>query len=89
MQIGPAGIPGDTELRSYELLTKRGTYAHIQNTGSDKSRFEAGKQWTHGPRYTYTFVQPNGSQLQHIAQYLAEGKIKLFAAKTLPLPEAR
>lgn len=80
---------GDTELRSYEVLTKAGTYAHIQNSGTDKQRFEAGKQWTHGPKYTYTVVQPNGSQLGQIAQYLADGKIKPIISKVVPLKDAR
>ena len=34
-------------------------------------------------------LKPNGSQLQHIAQYLAEGKVRIFAAKVLPLQAAR
>jgi NADPH:quinone reductase-like Zn-dependent oxidoreductase len=41
-----------------------------------------------GPSYGVTAVSPNGSQLQHIADLIADGKVKPILDRTYTLEEA-
>lgn len=81
-----------------ELLQKllsvtkpNGHLSHIMNAGTDQEvlaaankRHEEGK----GPSVGTILVQPNGEQLQEIAELIAAGKVKLEVALSLPLEEA-
>ncbi|WIA42334.1 hypothetical protein OEZ86_008346 [Tetradesmus obliquus] len=72
------------------VLKPTGHYSHIQNLGTDpavvqrlRQQHEAGK----GPSISHIFVTPNGAQLEHVLQLMADGKVKLEVAKVFPLSE--
>jgi NADPH:quinone reductase-like Zn-dependent oxidoreductase len=76
-------IGGDTQKRSWKVLTKGGI---LVSTISPPSQEEAAK---HGARAGYVFVQPNASQLSEIAKLVDSGKLKPVVETVLPLSEAR
>ncbi|KIZ04980.1 putative quinone-oxidoreductase, chloroplastic [Monoraphidium neglectum] len=68
-----------------------GFFSHIHNAGTDNEVLDAAKA-AHaagkGPAVAATLVQPNGAQLQEIADLVAAGKVKLEVALSLPLEDA-
>ncbi|KIZ04982.1 putative Quinone-oxidoreductase [Monoraphidium neglectum] len=87
----------DTMGTRSELLQKllsvtkpTGHYSHILNGGTDNVALDAAKaahKASKGPAVGNTLVQPNGAQLQEIANLIAAGKVKLEVALSLPLAE--
>ncbi len=82
-------LPGETELKSYNVLKKGGTFAHISNSGSDPARIEKGKKGEYPFNYTLTIVHPDAEQLATLTKYIEAGQIKVIVDRVLPLEKAR
>lgn len=82
-------MAGETELKSFNVLKKTGTLAHIFNTGTDMQRVEKGKKGEFPFNYTLTVVQPNAEQLSTVTKYIEASKIKVIIDRVLPLEKAR
>ncbi|CAK0787537.1 hypothetical protein CVIRNUC_010757 [Coccomyxa viridis] len=83
-------IGGEVENKSYTVLAPGGTYAHIYNEKTNpKNAEEAKAKWTEGRKYTLTLVQPNGAQLEIIAGYMEQGKVRLLVEKEYTLEQIR
>jgi NADPH:quinone reductase-like Zn-dependent oxidoreductase len=69
-----------------KCLKEGGIVSEIMNRGSQASKVVgAGGS---GKRFATTLIQPSGEQLQHLAQLIDAGKLKIQIAKTLPLEQA-
>lgn len=85
-------VGGEEGEKAYGLLSKEGYYAHILNSGTSqdflKTIGEAAAAGS-GPRTGTTLVAPNGAQLEEIAGFISEGKVKPVVSQTVPLePDA-
>lgn len=81
---------GDDEIKSLRLLPRNGHYMNILNSGWMTKFGKPGfviamgmvgvyrglLQHMIGPNYYFTIVDPNGKQLQHIADLMASGECK-------------
>jgi NADPH:quinone reductase-like Zn-dependent oxidoreductase len=74
-------------------LTKTGTFAHVvtkdEYGDQPKPFIEAGQAWTHGPKYTSIEMEPNAEALEHIVEYVADGKIKFHVDSVYTLEEGQ
>jgi len=80
MVLDPIG--GDTQNRSWQVLKKGGILVSLVQRPSES---EAAK---FGVRQAHVFIQPNASQLTHIAELIDEGKVHPIVNKVFPLAEA-
>ncbi|GAB4822684.1 hypothetical protein N2152v2_009730 [Parachlorella kessleri] len=88
--VDPMGTRSDLLSKTLSVLKPSGHYAHIMSPGTDQSLLEAARKEHEagkGPSVGTTFVQSNGEQLQHIADLISEGKVKLTVAEKYPLEE--
>jgi NADPH:quinone reductase-like Zn-dependent oxidoreductase len=63
-------------------------YTHGPTDDNADERTEAGKQGK-GPKFDFILVQPSGSDMEQLADWLKQGKLKLVVDKTFDLTDAR
>ncbi len=76
-------IGGDTQQRSWQVLTKGGILVSIAAPPSAETAT------VHGVRQAFVFMQPNASQLAQLATLVDSGKLKTVVGIVLPLADAR
>eukprot|EP00877_Chromochloris_zofingiensis_P015014 jgi/Chrzof1/9767/Cz04g15020.t1 len=81
---------GDEILKAVSVLKPTGCYSHIVHPGTDNELLGQMKEKHakgEGVSVVSTFVHPNGSQLQELADLMAANKVKLVVHQVYPLSE--
>ncbi|GAB4822686.1 hypothetical protein N2152v2_009732 [Parachlorella kessleri] len=90
LAVDSMGTRSDLLSKTLSVLKPSGHYACIMNTDTDPALLEAARKEHEagkGPSVGTTLVQPNGEQLQQVADLIAAGKVKLTVAQKIPLEE--
>jgi NADPH:quinone reductase-like Zn-dependent oxidoreductase len=76
-------IGGETQERSWSVLKRGGMLVSVVQPPSEESAAAC------GARCVFMISKSRGDQLAWIADLVAQGQVKIFVEKTLPLAEAR
>ncbi|GAB4822682.1 hypothetical protein N2152v2_009728 [Parachlorella kessleri] len=90
LAVDSMGSRSDLSSKLFAVTKPSGHFAQIRNSSIDSALLEAAKkdhEEGRGPSVGITIVQPDGKQLQHVADLISEGKLKLTVAAKFPLEE--